>query len=282
MSNVKDNTFSKIERFVNVIDKAGNILLDRFHKRNRQLAKGADPGFIEEKSEKELVIEEDLLSEKMIIDQIVELDSDAVIYSEEKNNIHTLHKDNRSSKFILDPLDGTHNFYYGLPYWGIALALVDEFNRPIAGLINIPCLNIFLRNDGKGSPTMLKQDEDWHEVKAIERRLEKSLISYDNQFYKLGHRSIKIYDVLAHSAFTSRITGSAVTDCALIAVGRINGRVWNKTLSYDIAAGIPIVLGSGGFVSDFLGNEINVLASKVIMSSGRNLHDRLIKEISGV
>ena len=71
-------------------------------------------------------------------------------------------------------------------------------------------------------------------------------------------------------------------DCALIAAGRINGRVWNKTLSYDIAAGIPIVLGAGGCVSDFLGNQISVLASKVIMSSERDLHDRLIKEISSI
>lgn len=282
MGDVKDNNLYKIDRFIDVIDKTGKILLERFHKRNRQHINGADIGFVEEKSEKELVIEEDLLSEKMIIDQIIKLESDAFIYSEEKNNMHLLPNDKNSLKYILDPLDGTHNFYYGLPYWGISLALVDEFNRSIAGLINIPCLNIFLRNNGIGSPTMLRQGEHWYEVKTTERILEKSLISYDNQFYKLGHQAIKIYDILAHTAFTSRITGSAVTDCALIAAGRINGRVWNKTLSYDIAAGIPIVLGAGGCVSDFLGNQISVLASKVIMSSERDLHDRLIKEISSI
>ena len=285
MGHVKNKTSNKIDRFVDVVDKAGKILLGRFYKRNHNHIKGTDLGFVKEKSKKELVIEEDLLSEKMIIDQITKLEPDAVIYSEEKNNINLLKNDNIDNsvmKYILDPLDGTHNFYYGLPYWGIALALVDEFNKSIAGLINIPCLNIFLRNDGNGFPTMLKQGEHWHEVKTTNRILEKALISYDNQFYKLGHQAIEIYDILTQDAFTTRITGSAATDTALIAAGRINSRIWNKTISYDIAAGIPIVLGAGGCVSDFQGNPISILASKVIMSSENDLHDRLIKEISSI
>ena len=106
-----------------------------------------------------------------------------------------------------------------------------------------------------------------------------SLICYDNQFYKLGHTAINIYDILAHDAFTSRITGSAITDAALIATGRINGRIWNKTQPYDIAPGIPIVKGAGGVVSDFKGDAISVLNKSVIMSSDSNLHQRLIKEI---
>ena len=129
---------------------------------------------------------------------------------------------------------------------------------------------------------MIKRGNNWFEVRTSKRRLGKAIISYDNQFYKLGHRAIKIYEILANDAFTSRITGSASADAALIATGRINGRIWNKTLSYDIAAAIPIVEGSGGFVSNFRGNQINVLDREVIMSSSKKLNEELIVEISKI
>ena len=278
-SNLKKEDISNIDKLTDVVEKAGNMLLKKFHARNQNHLNGIDTGVAVEKSERELVIQEDLLSEKMIINEIKNLDPGAVIYSEEKNNTNLLPDDNSAYKYILDPLDGTHNFYYGLPYWGIALAVLNELNEAVAGLINIPCLNLFLLNEGHGSPTFLKQGNGWLKVKTTRRTLEKALICYDNQFHRLGERAIAIYDILAHDAFTSRITGSAAADAALIATGRINGRIWNSTVSYDIAAGIPIVLGAGGFVSDFKGNSITVLRRNVIMCSDKFLLKQLIEEI---
>ena len=55
--------------------------------------------------------------------------------------------------------------------------------------------------------------------------------------------------------------------------------IWNSTVSYDIAAGIPIVLGAGGFVSDFKGNSITVLRRDVIMCSDKFLLKQLVEEI---
>ena len=50
----------------------------------------------------------------------------------------------------------------------------------------------------------------------------------------------------------------------------------------DIAPGIPIVKGAGGYVSDFQGNEISVMNKSVLMSSDNNLHRRLTQEIRKV
>ena len=66
----------------------------------------------------------------------------------------------------------------------------------------------------------------------------------------------------------------------MIAAGRINGRIWNKTQPYDIAPGIPIVKGAGGVVSDFQGNKITVMNKSVIMSSDKMLHEQIIREIN--
>ena len=274
------------DKIVEIIQEAGIILFDRFNKRNsRHLMntlltyEGINTGYVKEKAEKELVLREDLISQKIIIERIKEFESDAIIYSEELDNVHLLKEDKNEIKFLLDPLDGTHNFYFGMPYWGIGLAIINKQNEPIAGIIFLPALNILIKNEGKNLPTFIKNEGGWVKCHTTRRSLNNALICYDNQFYKLGHEAIKIYDILAHDSFTSRITGSAITDAALIATGRINGRIWNRTQPYDIAAGIPIVLGSGGVVTDFQKNKVSVLDKSIIMSSDKLLHEALIQEI---
>ena len=276
----KITTSISYERICEIIQDAGKLLLDRFNERNTRHLEGIDTGYVKEKAEKELLIQEDLISQDFVIEGIKKIEPDTVIYSEELNNVHLLEKDRNEIKFILDPLDGTHNFYFGMPYWGIGLAVLNKHNESIAGFIYLPELNIFIKNEGNNSSTLLKNGNDWIKCNTTARPLEKSIICYDNQFYKLGNTAIKIYAILAHDVFTSRITGSAITDAALIATGRINGRIWNKTLPYDIAPGIPIVLGAGGVVSDFQGNTITAMNESVIMSSDEILHERLIQEIN--
>ena len=276
----KITTVINYNRVAEIIQEAGIVLLDRFNKRNSRHLEGVDTGYVKEKTEKELVIREDLISQDLVIKGIKEIEPDAVIYSEELNNMHLLEQDENEIKFILDPLDGTHNFYFGMPYRGIGLAVLNKHNESISGFIYLPALNSFIKNEGNNSSTLLKNGNDWIKCNTTARPLEKSIICYDNQFYKLGNTAIKIYDILAHDVFTSRITGSAITDAALIATGRINGRIWNKTQPYDIAPGIPIVQGSGGVVSDFQGNKVSVMNKSIIMSSDKLLHERLIQEIN--
>ena len=271
---------ANFERIGEIIQDAGIELLDQFNKRNSSHLDGSDTGYVKEKTEKELLIKEDLISQDIVINGIKEIEPDAIIYSEELNNMHLLEGDRNEIKFLLDPLDGTHNFYFGMLYWGIGLAVLNKHNESIAGFIFLPVLNIFLKNEGNNSSTLIRNGHNWIKCNTTKRSLNNSLICYDNQFYKLGNEAIKIYDILAHDAFTSRITGSAITDAALIATGRINGRIWNKTQPYDIAPGIPIVQGAGGVVSDFQGNTITAMNESVIMSSDEILHERLIQEIN--
>ena len=143
----KITTVINYNRVVEIIQEAGIVLLDRFNKRNSRHLEGVDTGYVKEKAEKELVIREDLISQDIVIDGIKEFEPDVVIYSEELNNMHLLEQDENEIKFILDPLDGTHNFYFGMPYWGIGLAILNKQNESIAGFIYLPALNIFIKNE---------------------------------------------------------------------------------------------------------------------------------------
>jgi acyl-CoA synthetase (AMP-forming)/AMP-acid ligase II/fructose-1,6-bisphosphatase/inositol monophosphatase family enzyme len=234
---------------------------------------------ITEKSQHELVIEEDILCQNIIVRAIRDNDPDAVVYSEELDNLDALQRDASPKKYLIDPLDGTHNFCFGLPFWGISVAVLDAANTPVAAVIFIPEFDMLLKCDGPGHPTLIRTGGVWTETSTAQKKMREALICYDNQFYKLGSQAYALYENITKACFTTRITGSAVFDIALIAAGKVNARIWNKTNSYDIAGGIPIVKGAGGHVSDFDGRDVNIFSEEVIMSSDKSLSQKLLELI---
>jgi myo-inositol-1(or 4)-monophosphatase len=269
-----------LDFLVRALEKAGAMALESFKVRNDNLVLGIKTAYLEEKSPRELVIREDILCQKIIIEAILSDQPEAVIYSEESENLPELKMDTSPLKYIIDPLDGTHNFYFGLPNWGLSVGVLDQYNRSVGGVIYLPTMGVFLKNEGTGLPTMIRLNGDWQKVSTVPRLLSQAMICYDNQFYKLGEKASSIYERLTHEAFTTRITGSAVADAAFIATGRISARIWNNTLSYDVAAGMAVVLGAGGQVTGFAGETVDVMAPKVVMSSDLELHQSLINLIS--
>jgi myo-inositol-1(or 4)-monophosphatase len=50
-----------------------------------------------------------------------------------------------------DPIDGTTNFVFGLPHWGVSLGLVDQ-GVPLLGALYLPCLDeLFWAGRGQGA-----------------------------------------------------------------------------------------------------------------------------------
>lgn len=268
----------KIDFLVEAVRRAGETAKESFEKAKHRAWEEVRPKAIE-KAYKELVIEEDLLCERIITSTIRDHDPEAVIYSEEMNTISELRHDDRPVKYLIDPLDGTHNFRYGLPLWGIGAAVLNRRNVPIAGVIYVPVMDLLLKCEGMGAPTLALSGSGWDSVSTCTKTIEQALVCYDNQFYKMGERAVEIYEVLTGRCFTTRITGSAVCDSALVACGKINARIWNNTECYDIAAGMRIVEGAGGHVCNFVGEEIDVFARDVVMCSNGDLKGQILEAI---
>lgn len=268
-----------IDTLTSIVKKSGDDAHLFFQKNKKNIYTGLSNKILKEKSEKELLINQDLVCEEIIIDEILKVDSNAVIYSEERDNLSELRDDKSFIKYLIDPLDGTHNYYYGLPFWGISLAVLDTNNIPITGIIYLPCLNILLRKSNKQKYSFLYSNNNWLRVKAIDRVTESSIIAYDNQFYKIGEPGHNLFKKITKYSFTTRISGSAVVDAAYIALGVLNARLFNHARSYDIAASIPIVKGSGGIVTNFKNESVNLYSRNVLMSSGSIIHKKLLEII---
>ena len=193
------------------------------------------------------------------------------ILSEEKK----IQDDIASDLFwIIDPVDGTHNYISGLPNFGVSIALATK-KEFLLGVIYLPYFDEMyyaVKNQGafmNNEKIQVSKNND----------LEKSMITIDNQFY-LDKKSFDVYKKIVDSCFTTRILGSAVYDFCLIASGKVDARVWNNTKVFDFAAGLTIINEAGGKVTDFSGNQIN-LDTHDILGSNSFVHQELLTVING-
>jgi acyl-CoA synthetase (AMP-forming)/AMP-acid ligase II/fructose-1,6-bisphosphatase/inositol monophosphatase family enzyme len=175
--------------------------------------------------------------------------------------------------WLVDPMDGTHNFIAGLPEFGISIALVEN-NQFLLGVIYLPYFDE-LYHGIHGQGAFLNGEKI---TVSSNSDLEKSMVTYDNQFHSTP-QVLKNYQKVMAACFTTRILGSAVYDLCLVARGLIDARIWNSTKMFDFAAGMVIVQEAGGKVTDFDGKDVHPLTKEVI-ASNEVVHSRLLQIIS--
>jgi myo-inositol-1(or 4)-monophosphatase len=178
---------------------------------------------------------------------------------------------NQNNFWVIDPLDGTHNFISGLPFYGISAAYIKN-NEILLGAIYFPqSEDLYFAQKGGGA---FKNEQ--HISVSTNNDIEKSIVAYDNQFY-LAKKSVDNFIRVQEKVFTTRIFGVATRDACFISEGILDARIWNNTKLCDVATGALIVEEAGGKVSDFSGKELNFQSiSDVVFSSGK-FHNELIK-----
>jgi len=221
------------------------------------------------KSPKELVSNVDMKCQELSYDLLAD-ETSYPILSEEIRNTGEIGED---YCWIVDPLDGSHNFIAGLPAFGVSIALVKN-GQPIAGVIYLPFYDL--------SYSAIKDHGAYMNGQKIcvstNRNLEKSMVTYDNMFHS-DINIVKRFEKILDRSFTVRITGSAIYDFSLIASGKIDSRVWNNTKMYDFAAGAIIIEEAGGKITDFKGRPITLKTKDIIASNGL-VHDEIINLIN--
>lgn len=235
--------------------ESGEIVLHGFRKKKK----------VHMKEARELVSNFDLKSEKQIIQIIEKNFPDHTIISEELGT----EQGREDYTWIIDPLDGTHNYISGQPAFGLSIALVHHREVKL-GVIDLPFYGeLFHAEKGKGS---YLNDQPIHPSEVD--NLSEAYILYDPQLHKrkdmFGNLS-KLYS----ECFTIRIIGSAVVDACSVAAGRAEARIWHKTKTVDVAAASLIVQEAGGKVTDFNGAPYRLGNTEVIASNGK-IHGELI------
>ena len=160
--------------------------------------------------------------------------------------------DDKSHRWLIDPLDGTTNFLHSIPLFAISIGLERE-GQLVAGLIYNP-ISDELCTAEKGKGAFLN---DRRLRVAARQTLADAVVSTGIPHRgRAGHqRFLKQAEAVMSQVAGVRRTGAASLDLAWTAAGRFDA-YWEHNLQpWDMAAGILLVREAGGSVSDLDGGS---------------------------
>lgn len=218
------------------------------------------------KGERNLVTEIDTTSEQVIKHRLKEEFPEIAILGEE------LGGETAELFWVIDPLDGTNNYFHSYPVFCVSIALIKN-NNPVLGVIYDPTRKeIFTGLKGEGAFLNGKQIQ----VSTTDN-LKTSLVAtgfyYEFKNQKdtnIGHFVDFLYEVQG-----IRRSGSAAIDLAYVACGRLDG-FWELGLRpWDTAAGSLIIEEAGGKVTKFDGSPFDIFFPQIVASNAK-IHSAML------
>jgi myo-inositol-1(or 4)-monophosphatase len=237
--------------------EAGALLMDR------------PPAFeIESKSTAiDIATQMDKKAEAFIVNSILAVRPDDGIIGEEGASVES----KSGITWVIDPLDGTVNYFYGLPGWNVSIAAKDK-DGAFVGVVTAPTINsMWWATRGGGA---FFNGAKIHCNNPIE--LDRALIATGFQ-YDVAHRAIQLEDLvkLVPIARDVRRNGAAAVDLCHVAMGALDAYYESGLKEWDWAAGGLIATEAGAIFAQY-GQE----PTRTTMAAGPELHS-LIADLLG-
>ncbi len=187
----------------------------------------------------DIKLEIDRRTQKVIEDHILARHPDHAILGEEGIRGGT-----GDCEWIIDPLDGTVNYFYGLPHFATTIA-VRRNEELLAGVIHDP-----MRDETwtvevggqallNGHPIRVSTRTDLQEC-IVSMGVSKTIDTIDS--------TLPVFNRAIRRVKKMRMLGSAALDIAYVATGRLDAYIEGTIGLWDIAAGVLLVRAAGGVV----------------------------------
>jgi myo-inositol-1(or 4)-monophosphatase len=147
-------------------------------------------------------------------------------------------------QWIVDPIDGTVNYFYGIPHFCVSIALRHR-GQIILGVILDPMMNELFTVEKGGAPLL-----NGRPISCSRRdKLADAVITVGfSKTSKSIDEGAKRFMRLAHQVRKTRMMGSAALAMAYISCGRLDAYIEESISIWDVAAGILLVESAGGRV----------------------------------
>ena len=178
-------------------------------------------------------------------------------------------------KWIIDPLDGTHNFAWGFPIWATAIAL-EKAGEIVAAAVSCPLQKeVYYSEKGKGVFLNKKK------IRVSDRKFPHCMISIGGIGHRTSEPLIKqaVEPILDKFHHDMRILGSSVFATCSVAAGNLDAFATFNQKPWDTATGLLFVKEAGGRATDMKGEVTDAYAKNFIFSNGL-VHDEILKAIN--
>lgn len=222
---------------------------------------------VQSKPDATFVTEADLATERAIRELLERERPDDGILGEEYGT-----SGDTSRQWIIDPIDGTHNYLKGIPMWGVLIALAVD-GVPQVGVVSQPALGrrwwgatgegAFTNSDGAPKRIHVSDVDD----------LSRASVSFQSfaQWDEAGE--LDALTRLSRTVWRDRGYGD-VWPYMLLAEGRLEFVAEFDVAPYDIAAVVPIVTEAGGRMTDYRGDAS--ITTRSSLATNGVLHDAFL------
>jgi fructose-1,6-bisphosphatase/inositol monophosphatase family enzyme len=163
--------------------------------------------------------------------------------------------------WIVDPLDGTVNFWHGLPIFCVSIACYqmptylqetntapqssDDFGYPVTGVVLLPYSNeLFVASTGKGA--RFNGRRIWCE--SITRTTDAVVTMSFGKTPATMNRMTDRLRALLPKVRKVRCLGAVAVELCYVACGFLSGMVYEGIKPWDFAAGGIVLKEAGGFI----------------------------------
>ena len=182
-------------------------------------------------------------------------------------------------RWIVDPLDGTTNFLHGIPMFACAIAL-ERGQEIVASVIYNPAMDELYTAE-KGGGAWLN---DRRRLRVAGRRHLADAVVATGINSRGRPEDMQQLRQIAHvvpALAGLRRTGSASTDLAWVASGRLDA-YWEMGLApWDVAPGLLLVKEAGGTVTDLAGGPGAIFSGNVL-AGNETIHRQLQQALKAV
>jgi len=223
---------------------AGELLLERF----RAPARG-----VQRKSSRTDMVSDADRDAEAAVEQILSAERpDDGLLAEEGSHSQAA----SGRRWVVDPLDGTTNFLYGIPAWAVSIALEDADGSLVGVVLDPVRGETFTAIRGQGAA----RNGETIEVSG-EERLDTALVatgfSYDAT--ERSTQAAVLADVLPRVRDVRR-AGAAALDLCWVASGRLDAYYERGLKHWDWAAASLIVAEAGGELHWLEGEPLGLVA----------------------
>jgi len=197
----------------------------------------------ETKSSKvDVVTAADRASEELLSQRVMEMRPRDGFFGEEGGR-----RESRTGvTWVVDPIDGTVNFLYGIPHYSVSVAAVDQDDISLAGaVVNVPSGELFTAARGQGA-TLDGAPLAVRPVPPMSERLVITGFQYQARIRAL--QGAAVAQLLRHVRDIRR-EGSAALDLCQVASGRADTYVEEGLHLWDRAAASLVAAEAGARVS---------------------------------
>jgi myo-inositol-1(or 4)-monophosphatase len=224
---------------------AGEVLMERFG--------GPARGLGHKTSDTDLVSDADRAAEAVIRELLEAERPEDGLLAEEGSR----HATASGRRWVVDPLDGTVNFLYGIPHWAVSVALEDGDGSAVGVVLDPVRAECFRALRGGGC------ELNGHSIHVRERReLELSMVATGFS-YQEKRRAAQAHVAarLLPRVRDIRRAGAAALDLAWLAAGRLDGYYERGLSPWDWSAGRLLVTEAGGAVEEMPGEPAGLVAA---------------------